>query len=79
MTPVQCCGQLSRAGWSVWDDVRATEGELLWVVSGTNGENVIRAAGLTLADAWSNAVELARKLGTPGGDGDHTIEDRRRR
>ena len=51
--------RLHRAGWSVGEI--ATAGE--WVVSGTNGENVIDAQGATQAEAWWRACEQARAVG----------------
>ena len=44
----------------------------LWLVTGTHGMHVIRAAGRTQSEAWYDACELAaaadpRGAGTPGG------------
>ena len=42
---------------------------LVWVVSGSNGENRIRAEGATAAEAWQRAEEQARALGMLGRPG----------
>jgi hypothetical protein len=51
--------RLQQAGWSCGDAAAAGG----WVVTGTNGENVIRATGRTQALAWRRAVEMARSCG----------------
>jgi hypothetical protein len=51
--------RLRRAGWSVGDVGTATR----WVVSGTNGENVIFAVGGSRAEAWHRACEQAAGVG----------------
>src|SRR5689334_19960144 len=57
-------GQLHRAGWSVGDVAFEAEGGgLVWVVSGSNGENLIHASGPTPAVAWHRAAEQARAPG----------------
>jgi hypothetical protein len=43
--------------------LHSTDGRLVWVVSGRNGENPIRAEGATSAEAWLAAVEDARLMG----------------
>jgi hypothetical protein len=44
--------------------MRATgQGGVLWLVSGSNGETLIRAEGSTRGEAWGKAVEQARSLG----------------
>jgi hypothetical protein len=61
-------GRLHRAGWSIGSTAFATEAEgVVWVVSGVNGENAIRAEGPTEAAAWRVAVDQARSLGMCGG------------
>ena len=55
-----CHDRLRRAGWSVGDC--ATAGGT-WLVTGSNGENLIRAVGHTQAEAWRGAAEQARSLG----------------
>ena len=58
---------LKRAGWSVGDAAFVgTSGELVWVVTGHNGENLIRAEGATQGEAWRRAVEQAREVGMLG-------------
>jgi hypothetical protein len=48
----QALKQLHAAGWSIGDTAFVTEaGTLVWLVSGRNGEKVIRAEGPTQADA----------------------------
>jgi hypothetical protein len=47
--------RLHRAGWSVGDYGTATR----WVVSGSNGENLIFATGSTRPEAWWRACEQA--------------------
>jgi hypothetical protein len=37
-----------------------------WIVSGANGENVIRAEGATETEAWQRAFEQADSLGMMG-------------
>jgi hypothetical protein len=54
---------LHSAGWSVGDAAFWTADGLIWLVSGSNGENMIRAAGTTCDEAWANAVEQARGVG----------------
>ena len=54
-----CPERLHRAGWSI-GEVGTTRG---WLVTGTNGENVIRAVGRTLAVAWRLVYEQATILG----------------
>jgi hypothetical protein len=49
--------QLHHAGWSVGVSAAVTTpGHLVWLVTGHNGENLIRAEGATEADAWHGAV-----------------------
>jgi hypothetical protein len=64
-------GRLHRAGWSIGE----AAGTAVWVVTGTNGENVIRAEGKTQAEAWYRAAlqaeavgMLARTKASTGGD-----------
>jgi hypothetical protein len=44
-------------------------GALVWLVAGTNGENVIRAEGPTQAAAWRIAGDQARAIGMFKGRG----------
>jgi hypothetical protein len=58
---------LRRAGWSLGDTAFHTVGgRLVWVVSGTNSENRIRAEGATSVEAWRGAAEQARLMGMLG-------------
>jgi hypothetical protein len=56
--------RLQRAGWSVGEaGFLAVDGRMIWLVSATNGENVVKARGATQAVAWWRAVEQARAVG----------------
>jgi hypothetical protein len=51
------------SGWSIGDVAfHDGAGGLSWLVSGSNGENLIRAEGMTRNEAWAGAVEQARVL-----------------
>jgi hypothetical protein len=66
-THVEGLERLHGAGWSIGDTAfRRPDGRLVWLVSGHNGENVIRAEGSTSAEAWQAAVEQARLVGMLG-------------
>jgi hypothetical protein len=54
--------RLHRAGWSVGEIATAA----CWVVSGTNGQNLLRAEGAGQAEAWWRACEPARAVGDAG-------------
>jgi hypothetical protein len=55
--------RLHAAGWSV-GDVRVLTGEgPVWLVTGTNGENVLDARSESQTRAWHRAAEQARSLG----------------
>jgi hypothetical protein len=59
---------LHGSGWCVGDTAFVTEaGSLVWLVSGRNGENVIRAEGPTQAAAWRMACDQARAVGMLAG------------
>jgi hypothetical protein len=58
--------RLKRAGWTIGDTVCYGAGGRFWVVSGSNGENLIRAEGRTDVEAWREAVEQARAVGMLG-------------
>ena len=51
--------RLHRAGWSVGDVGTATA----WIVSGTNGENMVYTEGKTRAEAWYKATLQAEAVG----------------
>jgi hypothetical protein len=56
--------RLHRSGWSVGEAGFLTaEGRIVWLVSGTNGENVVEARGAAQAEAWWRAVEQAQAVG----------------
>jgi hypothetical protein len=55
--------RLHRAGWSIGDAAYVEHGVLVWLVTGTNGENLIRAEGPTRAAAWWAAVGQAEAVG----------------
>jgi hypothetical protein len=54
---------LHRSGWSIGDTAFHGSDGLVWVVTGSNGENLIRAEGVTRAEAWHRAVEQAAAVG----------------
>jgi hypothetical protein len=56
-------GQLHRSGWTIGDTALHGATGLVWVVTGTNGENRIRAEGATRAEAWYRACWEARAVG----------------
>jgi hypothetical protein len=51
--------RLRRSGWSVGETGSAGR----WLVTGSNGENQIRARGDTQAEAWRRACQPAGVLG----------------
>ncbi len=55
--------RLHAAGWSVGDVRVLTASGPRWLVTGTNGENALRAEGVLQAGAWARACEQARALG----------------
>jgi hypothetical protein len=79
MTPNEALNRLHRAGWSIGE----TGAGRIWLVCGTNGENLIKAEGRTQAMAWQGACEQARAVGMlapsrPGDDDhDHARDPRR--
>jgi hypothetical protein len=60
--------RLHRAGWSIGE----SGGAGVWIVTGNNGENLIRAEGRSQAEAWYRATLQAEAVGilaareTPG-------------
>jgi hypothetical protein len=38
-------------------------GRVVWVISGTNGENMIRAEDATCSEAWRRALDQAAAVG----------------
>jgi hypothetical protein len=64
--------RLHRAGWSVGETAVGPEHALVWIISGTNGENRIEGRGRTQAEAWHRATQQAGAVGMlarPRGDG----------
>lgn len=64
--------QLHAGGWNVGDTAffDVEDGGQVWVVTGTNGENRIRAEGATRRAAWRRALDQAPVVGMlPGGPG----------
>ena len=57
----ECRARLHAAGWSLGEAAGRR-----WLVSGTNGENVLLAAGDTQAEAWHRACEQAAAVGMLG-------------
>ncbi len=55
---------LGRSGWTVQDfAISGESGTVIWLVSGSNGENLIRVQGPTAVLAWQRAVEQAAAVG----------------
>jgi hypothetical protein len=54
--------RLHRAGWSVGEIATA----LAWVITGTNGENILEARAASQSEAWWRACEQARAVGMLG-------------
>ena len=54
--------RLHRAGWSVGEVATTSE----WIVTGTNGENVIEARCRSQTEAWWRGCEQARAVGMLG-------------
>jgi hypothetical protein len=56
--------RLHAGGCSIGDTAFFVEvGGLVHVVTGTNGENMIRAEGATCAEAWRRALDRAAAVG----------------
>jgi hypothetical protein len=55
--------RLYRAGWSVADVAVQGPSGLRWLVTGTNGENCIRATRRTQTEAWQKALRQAEAVG----------------
>jgi hypothetical protein len=60
--PDDSFARLHAAGWSIGDVGTVAN----WLVTGTNGENVIRAEGQTQAEAWHRACQQAEAVGMLG-------------
>ena len=57
---------LHRAGWSIGDIAFHGSTGVVWLVWGSNGENLIRAEGATRAEAWWRALEQVKAVGMIG-------------
>lgn len=55
----QVFARLHRAGWSIGEVGQSDH----WVVTGTNGENVIRASASSQSQAWLIALQQAECVG----------------
>ena len=55
--------RLHRAGWSVGDTAFGPDHALVWLVSGSNGENRLEARGGSRAEAYWRACVQAREVG----------------
>jgi hypothetical protein len=60
----ECHPRLAAAGWSVGDVATSDT----WLVTGTNGENVVRAVAPSQAGAWRLTCEQAAVVGMPARD-----------
>jgi hypothetical protein len=58
--------RLHAAGWSIGDAAATGPDGMVWLVTGTNGENVIRAEGATRDAAWWAAIGQAASVGMLG-------------
>jgi hypothetical protein len=65
-SPDESFALLHGAGRSVGDVRLPTEKGPVWLVTGTNGENVIETLAATQAEAWQRAAEQALSLGMLG-------------
>ena len=54
--------RLRRAGWSVGDAAFGPEFALVWLVTGANGENAVRAEGQPAEAHWRACIQ-AREVG----------------
>lgn len=55
--------RLRRAGWSVGDVAFGPDYTLIWLVTGSNGDNQIESRGRTRAEAYWRACCQAREVG----------------
>lgn len=56
--------RLRRADWSI-GDAAFPEHALIWLVTGNNGENLVKASGKTRAEAYWRVCVQAREVGMP--------------
>jgi hypothetical protein len=59
----ECRDRLHRAGWSIGEAAIGPDHALVWVITGTNGENRIEARGRSQAEAWYRATLQAEAVG----------------
>lgn len=57
---------LYRAEWSVGSAAFVGPAGLVWIVTGTNGENRLHATGAMAVEAWRAALGQARAVGMLG-------------
>ncbi len=55
--------RLHQAGCSVGEVAVHTANGIVWLVTGSNGENVIEARGTTQTEAWARAPQQALAVG----------------
>jgi hypothetical protein len=55
--------RLHRAGWSIGETAIGPDHALIWLVTGTNGENSIEARGRSQTEAWYRATLQAEAAG----------------
>lgn len=55
--------RLNASGWSIGSVAFDGPAARRWLVSGSNGENILRAERLTQFEAWRVAIEQARAAG----------------
>jgi hypothetical protein len=55
--------RLHRAGWSIGEMAFGSDHSLVWIVSGSNGENRVEARGQSQVEAWYRAAQQAEAVG----------------
>ena len=55
--------RLHRAGWSIGETAFGPDHSLVWIVSGSNGENRVKARGQSQAEAWYRAAQQTEAVG----------------
>jgi hypothetical protein len=55
--------RLHCAGWTVGEVAAHGPGGVVWIVTGSNGENRIEARGRSQAEAWHLALQQAEAVG----------------
>ena len=59
----ECYERLRQGGWSASDVLVATADGPAWIVTGSDGTNLLRAIGETQTEAWLQALEQAEVAG----------------